>query len=102
MRTAIWTVITGCLLGHAPLGLGTVATGEGNQFVEPGSCHSHLHALVAHLVETAQLEGRTLVVEWHSDGSVALHCPDFTQRVRCQGGTLHIHFGDALRQAPED
>ncbi len=73
---------------------------DGSHFLESDSCHSHLHALVAHLEETAKLEGRRLAIKWQRDGSVIVHCFDFSQYIWCQDGELHIEFADPVLEGP--
>lgn len=94
MGKGIRAIIAGCALGLASQALGTMYSGDGRHFDEFDSCHSHLHALVAILEETAQLEGRVLVVEWNRDGSVTLYCADFSQHIWCQDEELHIDYSD--------
>ena len=94
------TIIIGFTLGLASQATGTLGSGDDSHFLESDSCHSHLHALVAHLEETARLEGRALVVEWRRDGSVIVRCPDFSQNLWCQDGELHIEFNDPVPEGP--
>ena len=100
MRKGIRTLIIGSTLGLASQATGTVGSGDGSHFLESDSCRSHLHALVAHLEETAKLEGRTLVIKWQRDGSVIVSCPDFSQCLWCQDGELHIEFDDPEPEGP--
>lgn len=101
MRKGIRKIVAVCFLGLAAQAMGTIDSEGSDHMIAPGSCHCHLHALVAYLKETAQLEGSMLVVEWRLDGSVVLHREDFTQRLWCDGEALHIDFSDTWPEAPE-
>ena len=99
MRKGIWTTVAGCLLGLASQAVGATHSGDTSHLVEPNSCRTHLHALVAYLKETAQLEGRMLIVEWHRDNSVVLRCTEFRQHMWCQDEELHIEYSDVVPEA---
>ena len=101
MRKGVQGFITGCALGLASQAIATAGSAGSGHLIEPGSCHSHIHALVAYLEETARLEGSMLVVEWRRDGSVVLRRADFTQHLWCQDEELHIEFGDAALTVPK-
>jgi hypothetical protein len=102
MKKGIRAIIAGCALGLASQGMGTLDSGDSDHVINPESCHGHLHTLVTYLQETALLEGRQIIVEWQHDGSVTLRCADFTQHMWCQDEELHIEYGDAVPQAPEE
>lgn len=82
--------------------MGTTHAEEDNRFDGLDSCHAHLHALVVYLEETAQLEGKGLLVKWRHDGSVLIHCIDFIQQMRCQNGQLHIDYSEPEVNPPEN
>ena len=101
MRKGFRTIIAGCALALASHAMGIMESEQGEPLDANKTCLGHLHTLVAYLRETARLEGKMLVVEWHRDGSVILRCADFTQHMWCQDQELHIEFGDALSEMPE-
>lgn len=70
-------------------------------FDETDTCPNHLNALVIYLEETAQIEGRTLVVDWREDGTVMLYYDDFAQHMWCEDGTLQVHCGGPVPKRPE-
>ena len=102
MRKGIRTIFTGCALGLASQTLGTMDSGDGGHLVGFDSCHGHLHALVDYLQETAQLEGKTLAVEWRDDGTAVVRCSDFSQYIWCEDGEMHIEFGDPVPEGPDN
>jgi len=102
MRKGIRTIIIGFALSFASQATGTVDSGDGGHMAESDSCHSHLHALVDYLEETAQLEGKTLAVEWRDDGTAVVHCSDFSQYIWCDDGEMHIQFRDPAPEGLEN
>lgn len=96
MRKGIQSIVAGCVFGFASQAMGT-AHPEADELPEISDpCRIHLQALVARLKETAVLEGRSFSAEWQKDGSVVIHCSDFSQYMWCQDDELHIRFGGPI------
>lgn len=94
MRKGIRAIGIGLALGLACQVTGTVDPGDGRHLLKSDACRRHLHALVAYHRGTAELEGTTLVVEWHHDASVTLRWEDLVQHMWCQHEELHIDFSE--------
>jgi hypothetical protein len=60
----------------------------------PIACSAHRDALVAHMQEDARLHDHALRVQRLANGVIVLEYADYSQRIRCLDGVLHIDFVD--------
>jgi len=95
-------ITAGCALGITYQAMGISHVEEDDHFNGVDSYRAHLYALVVHLEEKAQLEGKPLLVKWRHDGSVMVRCADFIQRMWCQAGELHIDYNEPAANWPEN
>jgi hypothetical protein len=102
VRDGFRGLFAGCMLCLASPGQTTLPP-EGRGGFEGGdACPGRLNALVVYLEETAQIEGRSLYVEWRTDGAVVLHYDGFSQWMWCDGAILHVECRRPVPVAPGD
>lgn len=98
MRQKFKRFVAACIVSlvSGPVASSHTTDGEDSNLIS--ECPRHLHALISYHQETANLEGRSLEVNWKSNGEAILYHDTYTQHIWCQNEELHIDFGDATRR----